>query len=171
MISKTGKTLFGLGLASLFLVGLPACDKKKDEDKQAKEEDKTDDKAEDEAEEKADEGGEEKAEEKAEAGAEGGEEMAASAEVEAGGKVEVLVDAKGYHPAEITAPGKSKITLAFKRTTDQGCGQELVVESMDVKKELPLNEVVEVEVEVPESGEVGFACGMNMYKGKVVPKS
>jgi len=88
---------------------------------------------------------------------------------EAGGRVEVSVDASGYHPATITAPPGAKVTLAFTRTTESGCGEQLVLASLDIKKSLPLNEVVEIEIAVPETGEVGFACGMNMYKGKVVP--
>ena len=83
-------------------------------------------------------------------------------------RVEVTVDATGYHPATIRAPAKSRLTLAFRRTTEAGCGKLLVFESLGVRKQLPLDEVVEIVVEVPERGELGFACGMNMYKGKVV---
>lgn len=93
------------------------------------------------------------------------------AELEGDGRVEVSVDASGYHPAEVRAPAGSKVTLAFTRTSEQGCGQELVIEAMEIKRALPLNESVEIEVVVPTSGELGFACGMNMYQGKVVPKS
>lgn len=92
-----------------------------------------------------------------------------TAEAVADGRVDISVDASGYHPATISAPPKAKITLAFTRTTESGCGAELVLADLDIEKELPLNEVVEVEVEVPETGELGFACGMDMYKGKVVP--
>jgi len=93
------------------------------------------------------------------------------AEVAAGGRIDITVDAKGYHPETIRAPAKSKITLAFKRTTEAGCGQQLVIAALGINKELPLNQVVEIEVEVPERGELGFACGMDMYRGKVVPKA
>jgi plastocyanin len=92
-------------------------------------------------------------------------------ELSGDGRVEVSVDASGYHPAEVRAPAGSKVMLAFTRTTEQGCGQELVIESMEIKKQLPLDEAVEIEVVVPASGEVGFTCGMNMYQGKVVPKA
>ncbi|HLT40730.1 MAG TPA: cupredoxin domain-containing protein [Enhygromyxa sp.] len=84
-------------------------------------------------------------------------------------RVEVIVDATGYHPATIRAPARSRLTLAFRRTTEAGCGQQLVFETLGIRKQLPLDKVVEVEVEVPERGELGFACGMNMYRGKVVP--
>ncbi|KIG14466.1 secreted protein containing plastocyanin domain protein [Enhygromyxa salina] len=92
-------------------------------------------------------------------------------EIDGDGRIDVIVDAGGYHPSEVRAPAGSKVTLAFTRTTEQGCGQELVVEAMEIKRTLPLNEAVEIEVVVPASGEVGFACGMNMYQGKVAPKA
>lgn len=92
------------------------------------------------------------------------------AEVAANGRVEIEVDATGYHPDTISAPAKSKITLAFKRASKSGCGQELVIAALGIEKQLPLNQIVEIEVEVPERGELGFACGMDMYRGKVVPK-
>ena len=98
-------------------------------------------------------------------------EPAQKAEVEGGARVEISVDAAGYHPAEIVAPPKSKVTLAFTRTSDKNCGQKLVIADMELEKDLPVGESVEIEVEVPESGALGFACGMNMYKGKVSPKS
>ena len=34
--------------------------------------------------------------------------------------------------------------------------------------DLPLNKPVEVAVTVPATGEVGFACGMDMFHGTVV---
>lgn len=141
------------------LTWMPACDKGKDDAKSGDAKAKTEAKSD-----KAD----------PHAGMDHGDAKPAEAtatEVEAGGRVDINVDASGYHPDTISAPPKSKITLAFKRTTDSGCGQQLVIKSLDVSKELPLDEVVEIEVEVPETGELGFACGMDMYKGKVVPKA
>jgi len=146
----------------------PACDKggdKSDDKAAAKTDDanKTETK-DDKAEAKADEhAGHEMAA--------GDDKAAEIGEVAEGGTIEIEVDAGGYHPAEIHAPAKSKVTLSFKRTTEAGCGQKVVIKDMEVEKDLPVGEAVEIEVEVPESGELGFACGMNMYKGKVVPKS
>ena len=161
------------GLALLFA---PACDKggeKKADDKKADDAKKADDKKAEDAKGAAADTKKGEHEGMHAGHGEGGEAAARpkTAEAEAGGRVDIEVDAGGYHPAEITAPAKAKVTLAFKRTTDQGCGQELVIESMELKKDLPLNETVEIEVEVPESGELKFACGMDMYRGKVVPKA
>ena len=89
-------------------------------------------------------------------------------DVAAGATVDIRVDATGYHPELIRAPANSKITRAVLRATKSGCGQELVIEAMKLSKELPLGETVKIEVEVPATGELKFACGMDMYRGKVV---
>jgi hypothetical protein len=156
-MNVTSKTLLALTLA---LTWLPACDKGKDGA------DKSEDKA-------AEAKPETKPDTKADphAGMDHGEADAEQpVEVAADGRIEIEVDASGYHPASISAPAKATITLAFKRTTESGCGNELVIAALDIKKDLPVGEVVEIPVEVPETGELGFACGMDMYKGKVVPK-
>jgi plastocyanin len=143
---------------TLALAWMPGCDKGKDSaDKPAADKPAADEPVADES--------------KTDEHAQHGEPAAAeaeAAEVEAGGRVEVKVDASGYHPATINAPAGAKITLAFTRTTAAGCGQQLVLADLDIDRELPVDETVEIEVEVPASGELGFACGMNMYKGKVV---
>lgn len=162
-MNRTSKTVLALTLA---LAWMPACDKGKEGGDKA-----GDAKAKTDAEAKSDKAdphaGMNHSDHEAPADAKSDE----AVEVEANGRVEIEVDASGYHPATISAPAKSKITLAFERTTESGCGQQLVIKSLDVSKELPVGEVVEIEVEVPESGELGFACGMDMYKGKVVPKA
>lgn len=147
-----------LGLAASLLLTVSACDKGGD-----KGGDKTEAKTEAKTEVKTDD-----------AHAGHGDDAAKPkvAEVAADGRVEIEVDAGGYHPAEIHAPANANITLAFKRITDQGCGQKIVVKMAEkIEKDLPLDEVVEIPVTVPADGELGFACGMDMYKGKVVPKS
>lgn len=41
--------------------------------------------------------------------------------------------------------------------------------SLDVKQQdLPLNEPQEFDLDTSKAGEIDFACGMNMFKGKVV---
>ena len=107
---------------------------------------------------------------KADAKDEKAEPEAAAARVEAGGKIAIQVDATGYTPAEISAPANAKITLAFKRISEAGCGDEVVIKGTEIKKQLPVGEVVEIEIQTPAKGEVGFACGMDMYQGKVVVK-
>lgn len=86
------------------------------------------------------------------------------------GSVAIKVDATGYHPAEATAPAGKPVKLVFTRTTDDGCGQQLVFPDLDIRKDLPLNEPVTVDVTMPASGKIAFACGMDMYRGSIVAK-
>jgi plastocyanin domain-containing protein len=79
----------------------------------------------------------------------------------------IEVDASGYHPDRVEARAGEPVTLVFTRVTDDGCGQELVIASQGLRRDLPLNEPVEVTF-TPEAGEISFACGMDMYRGAVV---
>ena len=83
-------------------------------------------------------------------------------------RVEVTVNATGYEPSEVQATAGQPLTLVFTRTTDEGCGNELVIADADIERDLPLNEPVEVTFTPSEAGELRFTCGMDMYDGKIV---
>ena len=85
----------------------------------------------------------------------------------ADGRVTVRVDGEGYHPATIRARAGQAITLVFTRTTDETCGQQLVFPTQNIRRDLPLNQPVEVALTTPPSGAVNFTCGMNMYRGQL----
>ena len=82
--------------------------------------------------------------------------------------VKIMVDAVGYHPSEAKAQAGKPVRLEFTRTTEEGCGQEVVFPTLNVKKNLPLNQPVAVDVTMPASGSIAFACGMDMMKGSIV---
>lgn len=73
-----------------------------------------------------------------------------------------------YTPSEVTATPGEALHLVFTRTTDEGCGQQLVFPELDIRRDLPLDEPVAVDVTAPASGRLGFTCGMGMYRGAVV---
>jgi len=82
-------------------------------------------------------------------------------------EVEVVVE-RGYHPNRIeVAPGE-RIRLRFVRREWSGCTREVVFPSLDVRRALPVNRPVVVELTAPAAGEVPFHCGMNMVRGAVV---
>jgi plastocyanin domain-containing protein len=85
-----------------------------------------------------------------------------------GRTVEVEVGAHGYTPSEVTATAGEDLHLVFRRTTDEGCGQEVVFPTLDLRRELPLDQPVSVDVTMPASGSLAFTCGMGMYQGAVV---
>lgn len=82
-------------------------------------------------------------------------------------QIAISVDAVGYHPAESHAKAGEAVELVFTRTTDDGCGQEVVIPSLKLKRELPLNKPVSIDVTMPAKGKLAFACGMDMLHGSV----
>ncbi|MBZ0119955.1 MAG: cupredoxin domain-containing protein [Sandaracinaceae bacterium] len=83
-------------------------------------------------------------------------------------EVAIRVDGEGYHPSEARAPGGQRVRLVFTRTSDEGCGQQLVFPDLDIRRDLPLDEAVPVEVTMPAAGSIRFTCGMDMYQGSVL---
>ncbi len=73
-----------------------------------------------------------------------------------------------YRPSRIAAHAGETLHLVFTRTTDEGCGQQLVFPTLDIRRDLPLNQPIAVDVTAPASGDLGFTCGMGMYRGTVV---
>ncbi len=80
----------------------------------------------------------------------------------------VIVNEQGYEPAKVTLRAGSPARITFVRTTDKTCGTEVVFPSLNIKRALPLNEPVVIEFTPAKSGEIAFACGMNMLHGTVV---
>ncbi len=82
-------------------------------------------------------------------------------------RIAIDVSDKGYTPDRIPGKPGEKLVLVFTRTNDAECISQ--VKTPDGKLvALPMNKPVEVPVTVPQTGEVGFACGMDMFHGVVV---
>jgi RND family efflux transporter MFP subunit len=80
----------------------------------------------------------------------------------------VVVSEQGYEPAKVTVRAGTPARITFVRTTDKTCGTEVVLPSLNIKRPLPLNEPVVIEFTPTKSGEIAFACGMNMLHGTVI---
>lgn len=79
--------------------------------------------------------------------------------------IDVAVTDKGFEPSTIkTAHGKSVI-LNVTRKTDETCAVAIQVPSKKIKKDLPLNQTVSIDLGILEKGEISFGCGMNMMEG------
>jgi plastocyanin domain-containing protein len=89
------------------------------------------------------------------------------------GELRVIADEHGFTPSSLPiakgAPG-SLATVTFVRTSDQTCATEVVFPDLDVKKTLPLNELVAVSVPSDAARTLSFQCGMGMYKGALLVK-
>jgi plastocyanin domain-containing protein len=80
----------------------------------------------------------------------------------------VSITAKGFEPASVNLKANVPAKLTFLRTTNDTCATEVVLPDYKIKKDLPLNKAVDVEFTPTKAGDVAFACGMNMFKGKIV---
>lgn len=76
----------------------------------------------------------------------------------------------GYSPEVVSIPVNKKTKINFLRTDPTDCLSEVVLADFRIKKQLPLNEKVTVEITPEKTGEYGYACGMNMYHGKIIVK-
>lgn len=84
------------------------------------------------------------------------------------GAYKVVVSKDGFAPEEISYKKGQPLKLAFVRIDEQNCGDEVIFKDLNITKKLPVGEVVTVDVPTDKSGEIKFACGMDMFKGKIV---
>lgn len=61
-------------------------------------------------------------------------------------------------------------TLNFTRTDPSTCLDRVVFSDFGVNQELPINETESVTIDTSQPGEYQWACGMDMFHGKVVVK-
>jgi plastocyanin domain-containing protein len=74
----------------------------------------------------------------------------------------------GYSPNTISIPQGETTKISFIRRDPSSCLEEVVLSDFKIKKYLPLNKKVTIEVTPEKKGEFGFACGMNMFHGKII---
>src|SRR3989344_1573023 len=76
----------------------------------------------------------------------------------------------GYSPEVIEISNGKTTKLVFTRSDPSSCLEEVVLSDFKVRKHLPLNQAVTIELTPQKTGESIFSCGMNMYHGKVIVK-
>ncbi len=87
--------------------------------------------------------------------------------VEVQDEVDILVHG-GYQPSVIKIPTGKTTKINFLRKDSSSCLEEVVISDFRVKRYLPLNKKVTVSVSPEKPGEYEFACGMNMFHGKII---
>ena len=82
-------------------------------------------------------------------------------------RIKIEAGRDGYVPERIAGKPGEKLVLEFTRTVEGECLSRL--KAPDGKEfDLPMNTAVDVPVTVPATGEVKFACGMEMFFGVIV---
>lgn len=83
--------------------------------------------------------------------------------------VDIIVEG-GYSPNAISIPQGKTTKISFTRKDPSSCLEEVVLGDFKIRKFLPLNKKVTIEVTPKKKGEFNFTCGMNMFHGKIVVK-
>ncbi len=86
--------------------------------------------------------------------------------VVASDSIDILVDG-GYEPEVISVPKGKTTKLNFLRKDSSSCLEEVVLADFKIRKYLPLNQKVTIEVSPQNQGEFDISCGMNMFHGKI----
>jgi len=84
--------------------------------------------------------------------------------------VDIIVDG-GYTPENISILKGKKTKLNFIRKDANSCLEEVVLGDFGIRRYLPLNEKVVIEITPRQAGEYKYSCGMGMFHGKITVTS
>lgn len=76
----------------------------------------------------------------------------------------------GYSPSTIVLKKGVPAELAFYRKDPSSCLERVVFPEQGINEQLPQNQLRQIEFDTSKAGEYEFACGMNMFHGKVIVK-
>jgi plastocyanin domain-containing protein len=82
-------------------------------------------------------------------------------------QVEVLVQG-GYQPDTLLVQAGRPLTLVFKRSDNNNCLAEVQFPDFGLRQSLPVGQPVRIDLPPLPAGEYGFACGMNMFRGRII---
>lgn len=83
-------------------------------------------------------------------------------------EAKVTVTDASFEPQRLTLRAGVPARVTFIRTSDKTCATSVVFASLNIRRDLPLNQPVTIEFTPDKAGEIAFACGMNMLRGTVV---
>jgi len=93
---------------------------------------------------------------------------AATAAQTAGQAIEISVTGEGFVPSSIRVKKGQLVRLVVTRKTDRTCATEIVIRDQGINQRLPLGKPVTVEFTPMKSGQLRYACGMDMISGIIV---
>ncbi|WP_127849951.1 cupredoxin domain-containing protein [Lacticaseibacillus hulanensis] len=88
-----------------------------------------------------------------------------------GNQQTVAVTVKGgYSPEVIELKRGVPATLNFTRLDSSSCLDHVVFPDFGVNQELPQNQTESIAIDTSKPGEYAWACGMDMFHGKLIVK-
>ncbi|KRM94852.1 hypothetical protein FC19_GL000111 [Liquorilactobacillus aquaticus DSM 21051] len=83
--------------------------------------------------------------------------------------VNVVVNG-GYKPSTVVLKKGVPAQITFKRKDPSSCLEQVVFPDFGISEFLPQNKDHVISIDTTKAGEFNYACGMNMFHGKVVIK-
>ena len=85
----------------------------------------------------------------------------------AGQAIEIAVTGDGFVPSSIKVQKGQPVRLVVTRKTERTCATEIVIKDQGINQKLPLNQPVTVEFTPKKTGQLRYACGMDMISGVI----
>jgi len=76
----------------------------------------------------------------------------------------------GYSPEVVTLKKGVPATINFTRKEASSCLDRVVFSDFGINQELPQNEQQTINIDTSKAGEFQWACGMDMFHGKLIIK-
>jgi len=76
----------------------------------------------------------------------------------------------GYSPEIVTLKKGVPATINFTRKDASSCLDRVVFSDFGINRKLPQNEQQTIKIDTSKSGEFQWACGMDMFHGKLIIK-
>jgi len=76
----------------------------------------------------------------------------------------------GYSPEVVTLKKGVPATINFTRKDASSCLDRVVFSDFGINQELPQNEQQTINIDTSKAGEFQWACGMDMFHGKLIIK-
>ncbi|WP_010580842.1 cupredoxin domain-containing protein [Liquorilactobacillus vini] len=81
----------------------------------------------------------------------------------------IIVDG-GYNPAVLTLKQGIPAKIVFHRKDPSSCLEKVVLPDFGIIQELPQNKDVTIPIDTQKAGVYNYACGMDMFHGKIIIK-
>lgn len=82
--------------------------------------------------------------------------------------IDLTVTEKGFEPNKIDVKPDTSVKLNITRKTDNTCSTSIHIPDKKIKKDLPLNKTVSIDLGKLAKGEIRFGCGMNMMDSGMI---
>lgn len=81
----------------------------------------------------------------------------------------VIVDG-GYSPSTLVLKRGVPAKVNFKMNDSTACLSHVVFEKLGIDKDLTKQKMTQIEIPTDQATEFDYACGMNMFHGKIIVK-